>query len=72
MACLLGASPEASTAVSIMLDLIEKCFPEQLKTADWQNVIKEMIPTYGQSLIDNPELCRETRERTTEILKLES
>ncbi|HIE46125.1 MAG TPA: malate dehydrogenase (quinone) [Flavobacteriaceae bacterium] len=72
LACLLGASPGASTAVSIMLDLIKQCFPEQLETEDWQNKIKEMIPTYGQSLIENPELCRETRKTTTRILKLES
>ncbi len=71
LAALLGASPGASTSVSIMLDLIEKCFPELLKTKECQEKIKEMIPTYGQSLIDNAELCRKTRKRTTEILKLE-
>jgi len=72
LACLLGASPGASTSVSIMLDLLETCFPEQIKSQKWQNYIKEMIPTYGQSLIKNADLCRETRERTTKILKLES
>src|SRR5699024_9565885 len=41
MAALLGASPGASTAVSIMLELIEKCFPQQLK--EWEPKIKEMI-----------------------------
>jgi malate dehydrogenase (quinone) len=72
LATLLGASPGASTSVSIMLDVIEKCFPEKIKSEDWQNKIKEMIPTYGQSLIGNGELCLETRERTTRILKLEN
>ncbi len=72
LAALLGASPGASTAVSIMLDLLEKCFPGQLKTDQWQNALKEMIPTYGQSLIENEELCRKTRKHTTAILKLES
>jgi len=71
LAALLGASPGASTSVSIMLDVVEKCFPEKIKTADWQNKIKEMIPTYGESLIGNEELCMATRERTTRILKLE-
>ncbi len=71
LACLLGASPGASTSISIMLDVLEKCFPDSLKTEQWQNTIKEMVPTYGQSLIDNSELCRETRKRTTQILKLE-
>ena len=71
LAALLGASPGASTSVSIMLEVVKKCFPERIKTEDWQNKIKEMIPTFGQSLIENGELCMETRERTTRILKLD-
>ena len=70
LAALLGASPGASTSVSIMLDLIEKCFPELIKTEEYQHNIKVMIPTYGQSLIDDAALCRKTRKRTTEILQL--
>lgn len=71
LAALLGASPGASTAVSIMLELIEKCFPEIVTSEEGKNNIKKMIPTYGKSLIENPNLCRETRKRTTKILKLE-
>jgi len=70
LACLLGASPGASTAVSIMLSLLATCFPKQIKTNEWQKKITEMIPTYGQSLIKNPDLCRKTRKQTTAILKL--
>src|SRR5699024_1895522 len=54
MAALLGASPGASTSVSIMLDAIQKCFPQYLK--EWEPKIKEMIPSYGESLAENPEL----------------
>ena len=72
LACLLGASPGASTSVSIMLDVLKQCFPDSLKTEQWQNAIREMVPTYGQSLIKNSDLCRETRKRTTQILKLEA
>ena len=71
LAALLGASPGASTSVSIMLDVIKKCFPEKIKTEDWTNKLRSMIPTYGMSLIDDKELCLSTRERTTKILKLE-
>ncbi len=71
LAALLGASPGASTSVSIMLDVIETCFPEKIKSEEWTQIIKTMIPTYGESLIDNRELCLKTRERTTRILKLE-
>ena len=70
LAALLGASPGASTSVSIMLDLLENCFPEEMKTQKWKNKITEMIPSYGQSLIQNSELCMSTRNRTTSILKL--
>lgn len=67
IAGLLGASPGASTATSIMVDLIEKCF----KNEDWTEKLKEMIPSYGQSLNDNKELCEELRKNSSEILKLE-
>ncbi|MEP6724316.1 MAG: malate:quinone oxidoreductase, partial [Bacteroidota bacterium] len=64
IAALLGASPGASTAVAIMLDLLKGCFPEQLKTADWQNKLKEIIPSYGQSLTEDKTLAMATRNRT--------
>ena len=70
IAALLGASPGASTVVSIMLDVLEKMFPTQFTCEAWQNEIREMIPTYGQSLIENGELCIKTRERTNNILNL--
>jgi malate dehydrogenase (quinone) len=70
IAALLGASPGASTAVSIMLELLGKCFKKQMQTADWQSKIREMIPTYGQKLAEDDELCQETRQRTSAALKL--
>ncbi len=70
LAALLGASPGASTSVSIMLDLIKKCFPAQEQTNDWQNKLKTMIPSYGQSLINNESLSRTIRAKTSEILGL--
>lgn len=70
LAALLGASPGASTSVSIMLNVLETCFPEQIKSQDWIDKLQEMIPTYGKSLVDNPELCNTIRDRTGETLKL--
>ncbi|MFM9987909.1 malate:quinone oxidoreductase [Flavobacterium sp.] len=70
LAVLLGASPGASTAVQIMIDLITKSFPNEIKTATWQTKLKEMIPSYGQSLNENPILCEQIRAKTNEILKL--
>ena len=71
LAALLGASPGASTSVSIMVDVIEKCFPEQLKSKEWQKKMKRMIPTYGIDLVDEPGLLRRTRAWTSEVLRLE-
>jgi malate dehydrogenase (quinone) len=69
---LLGASPGASTAVSIMLDLIERCFPEQIKTEAWQQKLKMMIPSYGTALNTNPELLAKVREHSDKMLGLEA
>lgn len=71
IAALLGASPGASTSVSIMLDLLHTCFPDRMQSQEWKNRLIKMIPSYGQSLIKNGGLCRDMREYTTEILKLE-
>jgi len=68
IAALLGASPGASTAVSIMFEVMEKCFPEQLD--EWEPKIKEMVPSYGKSLRDNPELVHDIHETTAKKLGL--
>jgi len=70
IAALLGASPGASTAVSVMLEVIEKCFPDQLQA--WKPKIKEMIPSYGLSLVEHPELISEIHASTTRALGLNS
>jgi malate dehydrogenase (quinone) len=72
LAVLLGASPGASTAVSIMVDLIEKCFQDKIKTPEWQNKLKLMIPSYGRTLNDNPSLLQEIRSNTAKTLNLTS
>ncbi|WP_113927371.1 malate:quinone oxidoreductase [Bacillus sp. P14.5] len=68
IAALLGASPGASTAVNVMLELLGKCFPQHLE--EWEPKIKEMIPSYGLLLSENPELFREIHESTAETLGL--
>lgn len=68
IAALLGASPGASTAVHVMLEVFEKCFPQHMK--EWEPKIKEMIPSYGVSLVDNPELFQELDESTAQRLGL--
>ncbi|MBD0278002.1 MAG: malate:quinone oxidoreductase, partial [Flavisolibacter sp.] len=70
IAALLGASPGASTAVSIMLTLLQRCFPQQLQSDKWQQKIKEMIPSYGRNMGKDAQLCREMREWTSRVLGL--
>src|SRR6201993_1675718 len=67
---MLGASPGASTAVWIMLQVIERCFRDKLTNAGWAEKLKDMIPSYGQSLIDNPDLCRRVRAETAAVLNI--
>jgi malate dehydrogenase (quinone) len=68
VAALLGASPGASTAVSIMLEVIARCFPQHLKS--WEPKIKEMIPSYGESLMKKPELIEDIHHATAQTLGL--
>jgi malate dehydrogenase (quinone) len=70
IAALLGASPGASTSVAIMLAVLERCFPEQLHAGDWQTKLQAMIPSYGESLIENAALCDRVRAYTAEILHI--
>ena len=68
IAALLGASPGASTAVHVMLEIIERCFPQHMN--EWKSKISEMIPSYGISLMDNVELLQEIRSSTASTLGL--
>ncbi len=68
VAALLGASPGASTAVHVMLEVLNRCFPERMD--EWEPKIKEMIPAYGVSLTENPELARKIHNATAETLGL--
>ena len=47
IAGLLGASPGASTAAPIMLDLLNKVFKDKVASPDWQAKIKQIVPSYG-------------------------
>lgn len=50
IAALLGASPGASVTVSIMLDLLERCFPEQYRSQAWSSKLQEMFPAREATL----------------------
>ena len=68
IAGLLGASPGASTAVSAMLTVLERCFPDRI--AAWRPLLQEAIPSYGHTLSQEPELLAQVRADTMQTLEL--
>ncbi|MDO4917382.1 MAG: malate:quinone oxidoreductase [Rothia sp. (in: high G+C Gram-positive bacteria)] len=66
IAALLGASPGASTAVPIMLNLVQRCFPDRFST--WEPRIKELVPAFGTKLNENPQLADEVMAHTAKVL----
>ena len=70
IAALLGASPGASTAPSIMLDLLKKVFANHLATPAWQAKIREIVPSYGAALNDDPAAIARVWASTAQTLQL--
>lgn len=70
IAALLGASPGASTAVSIMLGLLKRCFPQQAASPQWRQKLSEMIPSYEKPLASDAQLLQQVRERVGRVLDL--
>ncbi|GER58056.1 putative malate:quinone oxidoreductase [Patiriisocius marinus] len=66
--CLLGASPGASTAVYIMLDVLEKAFPEVINSPEGKEKLRSIVPTYKTEI--TPELFNENLERSKKHLQL--
>lgn len=68
IAGLLGASPGASTATPIMLELLERCFPDRWEA--WRPTLDQVAPSYGTHLADDPETAFKTMSRTAAALGL--
>ena len=68
IAGLLGASPGASTAVSAMVNLLERAFPDRIPT--WRPALEEAIPSYGRSLAQDPVLLDQVHAYTRQTLEL--
>jgi malate dehydrogenase (quinone) len=64
----LGASPGASVAVAVMLDVIGRMYKDEVPA--WTSKLSDMLPSYGKSLADDAELCRRVRAETAEALHL--
>jgi malate dehydrogenase (quinone) len=70
LSALLGASPGASTVVQAMIKLIECCFSQKMQSSEWQTRMKAMVPSFGESLIDNVELLKVVKGRNLATLGL--
>lgn len=70
LAALLGASPGASVSVSAMLDVLYKCFPEKMASADWTARLRQIFPATAKELQDDAELYRTVRAQSDQRLQL--
>ena len=70
IAALLGASPGASTSVQAMIEVIGRCFTERIQAQEWQAKMRKMVPSFGQSLINDAALLNLVRARTLSTLEL--
>ena len=68
MCGLLGASPGASISVQVGLDVLKNCFPS--KMAGWNPKLREMIPSFGESLNNDAAKARMNMAFTAKILEI--
>lgn len=68
LAALLGASPGASTAVDIMLDVLKRCYKNEFDA--WIPKIKEMIPSYGLKLNEHEEVYNAVNKEVRKYLNV--
>jgi malate dehydrogenase (quinone) len=70
IAGLLGASPGASVAVSAMVGVLQRCFGVRYQS--WLPKLKEMVPSLGTKLSDEPRLFAELWDWGTTVLGLDA
>src|SRR5690606_34600791 len=68
IAGLLGASPGASTAAPIMIDVLEQLFADRLP--EWQSKLSQIIPSYGKNLVEDHELAQKVLAETAATLNI--
>lgn len=68
IAGLLGASPGASTAAPIMLEVLQRSFPSKWKA--WEPRLRELIPSLGTTLSSDPARAAAELKETAAALNL--
>ncbi|NIF57669.1 malate dehydrogenase (quinone) [Enterobacter sp. Ap-916] len=70
ISALLGASPGASTAAPITLNVLKQMFPQQFNSPEWQSKIRAVVPSYGQEMNGNAALTQKVWDDTAATLQL--
>ena len=70
LAALLGASPGASTAVTIMIEVLNRCWGEKMKSTEWKIRMNELFPSFGKDINSNQEILLAIRNRNDFLLNL--
>ena len=68
---LLGASPGASTAAAIAVEVLQTCFAGQLTPQAWLPRLRTILPSYGIDLRENAQACRASRSSTAAVLGIQ-
>lgn len=66
---LLGASPGASVAPSIALEVLAECFPDEYK-GKWKSLLTEMVPSLGKELCNTPSMIPQVFGDTGKALNI--
>ena len=70
LAALLGASPGASTAVTIMIEVLNRCWHVKMKSSKWKNKMLELFPSIEIDINSNQDALLAIRKRNDFLLKL--
>ena len=70
LAALLGASPGASTAVNIMLEVLKKCWGNKECWEKWQSKLNVFFPSIEGHINNDMKLMRSIRDRNDRVLHL--
>jgi len=70
LAALLGASPGASTAVTIMLEVLQRCWADKMASDQWQKRLRRLLPSFQKDLLSEPSIFLQTRKRSSSLLNL--
>ncbi|WP_026450180.1 malate dehydrogenase (quinone) [Aequorivita capsosiphonis] len=67
---LLGASPGASVAVDIMIELLHFAYPEKAESSEWKEKFSEMVPFWNKEIAENVEDFKAIRKQCSETLEI--